>query len=218
MKIRFKSASKLDFTKLYPIISEEDYALLEGQHLVLTNNDYKKLKKDGYLDLNGLHIPSDTIIIDEVTLSEAQEKVLEAVEEKFIYSNDVVDVLMTGLETGKNVLLWGKGGHGKSEITELVFKTLYKEGIIKEMPFVQAFGDGLTEEKLFGGMNIKKYREEGLIEYLPEYSFMNHEIVVFEEIFDAPASVLLSLKDIMTSKKFRQGNEVFNIKTKIIIG
>lgn len=46
---------------------------------------------------------------------------------------------------------------------------------------------------------------------------MNHEVVVFEELFDAPSFILEQLKDILSSKVFRNGTQVFPIKTKLII-
>lgn len=91
-------------------------------------------------------------------------------------------------------------------------------GMISEKPFIQALGEGLTEEALFGGLEMKKFLDNGEYEYLVKNSFMNHEIVIFEEIFDAPAPILLSLKDIITSGYFRKGHQTFKIKTKMIIG
>tara|TARA_R110000772_G_scaffold57842_4_gene130926 strand:- start:3091 stop:4455 length:1365 start_codon:yes stop_codon:yes gene_type:complete len=218
MIIKFKNKKDIDFTKIFPVISEEDYSLLSDQELSISNEQVAKLNDNKFLNLAGYHISKELIIMSEMSFSSEQADVQRIVDEKYIFSEDVVDILFAGMESKKNVILWGRGGHGKSEITELVLKEMYDKGLITEEPFIQAFGDGLTEEKLFGGMDIKRYKAEGVIEYLPLNSFMNHEVVVFEEIFDAPASVLLSLKDIMTSKKFRQGSETFNIRTKIIIG
>lgn len=219
MKIRIKAKNEIDLTNIYPKINETEFDIIQDQYMHLNSAQYKKMLDSKFLDFAGFQISIDLIeTYEEESISEHHLAVQEAVDEKFIYANDVVDVLMAGLEVGKNIILWGRGGHGKSEITELVLDKLYELGFLKEPAFVQAFGDGLTEDKLFGGMNIKKFRDEGQVEYLPENSFMNHEVVVFEELFDAPPSVLLSLKDIMTSKRFRQGNETFNIRTKVFIG
>jgi len=46
---------------------------------------------------------------------------------------------------------------------------------------------------------------------------MNHEYVVFEELFDAPDFILEQLKDILSSGTFRNGGQTFEIKTKYII-
>jgi len=219
MVLEFLKTTEADLKRLFPVINYEDYRILQGQEVSVDPNTYKKFISNKFLQLGEFQIPEALIKIHKgEDLSEAQVKVQEIVSEKFIYSESVVDILMAGIEMGKNVLLYGRGGHGKSEITQLVLDTLKKEGFIESEPFVQAFGDGMTEDKLFGGMNIIKYREEGVLEFLPEYSFLNHEIVVFEEIFDAPPQVLLSLKDVMTSGYLRNGNQRFKAKTKVIIG
>lgn len=130
---------------------------------------------------------------------------------KFRHADDVATLLSLALNLNQNVMMYGPGGHGKSEMTEEFLKWAGLEA------YTMACGEGLSEEKLFGGVDMKKLTDEGKVEYLFENSFMNHEIVVFEELFDAPTSVLLSLKDILTSKRFRQGNQVHEIKTKTVI-
>jgi MoxR-like ATPase len=219
MKVTFKKIENVDLTKVFPVINQEDYSLIAGTKAIITKKEWDKIQKQGFYDVNGYQISKELIncSAEDSDLSQPHQEALDAVKDKFIYAEKPVDILFAGLEARKNVLLWGKGGHGKSEITDLVMDTMLKKGYLKKKPFVQVCGDGLTEEKLYGGMNIKKYKDEGVIEYLPENSFMNHEIVIFEEIFDAPASVLLGLKDIMTSGYFRQGNEIFKLKTKVFI-
>lgn len=83
-----------------------------------------------------------------------------------------------------------------------------------------ALGTGTNTDRLFGGTDLRHFIGEsadGRLEYLVENSFMNHEVVVFEELFDAPAFILEQLKDILSSKVFRNGTQVFPIKTKLII-
>jgi len=68
-----------------------------------------------------------------------------------------------------------------------------------------------------GGLDIKKFQEEGEIIYLLKNAFVSSEFVIFEELWDAFPSVLLILKDILTSGYVRIGNESFKIKTKMIV-
>ena len=130
--------------------------------------------------------------------------------EKFINYSKFAEAMELALVTGKNIMFYGKGGFAKTEMSRHV---LERNGVD---PFILSCGEGLTEEKLFGGVNLKKLKESGEIEYLLENSFMNSEYVIFEELFDAPTSVLLSLKDILTSKKFSQGKQRMEIKTKCV--
>ena len=130
---------------------------------------------------------------------------------KFVYMDKVRESLELSYFTGENLILFGPGGHGKSELVEWF---LENKG---HVPYIKTMGAGTTTEQLFGGIDLKKFNETGQLEFLVENSFMNHEYVVFEELMDAPDYILEQLKDILTSKKFRQGGQVFPIKTKLII-
>lgn len=129
----------------------------------------------------------------------------------FVFMEKSVNILNVGLTTGKNIVLYGPGGHGKSELT---LSFLRERGI---EPYVITMGTGMTTDRLFGGLDIPTFEKTGKIEYLVENSFMNHEYVVFEEMFDAPDFILEQLKDILSSKTFRNGTQVYPIKTKFIV-
>ena len=137
-----------------------------------------------------------------------QEKPLTA---SFVYMENVADILKTGYATGKNVILFGPGGFGKSEYSEAFFN---EKGID---PYIFTMGSGTTTDRLFGGLDIPTFNSTGKIEYLIENSFMNHEYVIFEELFDAPDFILEQLKDILSSGMFRNGSQKFEIKTKLIV-
>jgi len=134
--------------------------------------------------------------------------------EKFVYAEEVANILEIGFLTKKNIFLYGRGGHAKSEIINEFLKYIDKNG---QETFVQACGEGMTEDKMFGGIDMKKFQRTGEIEYLVENSFMNKKYVVFEELLDSRMNVLLSLKDILTSGIFRQGKQQFKIRTELVI-
>jgi hypothetical protein len=146
----------------------------------------------------------------QITESKFQE-VKSQISSRFAYSEDVAEMLYTAMQCGEHCVMFGPGGHGKSEMSIEFFNSLGIE------PFVQALGPGTTTEQLLGGMDMQLFNTTGKIEYLVEHSFMNHEYVVFEEAFDAPVYVLTTLKDILTSKCLRNGSQVFPIKTKMIV-
>lgn len=132
--------------------------------------------------------------------------------DNYVFMDKTFNVLETGIKTGKNVVLYGPGGHGKSEYA---LEYLYEKNIA---PYVITMGKGMTADRLFGGINVKEYDFSGKIEYLVENSFMNHEYVIFEEMMDSPDYILEQLKDILSSGQFRNGTQVFDIKCKFIIG
>lgn len=154
----------------------------------------------------------------EVVLGqENTQQHLEHIEEQhpldsFVYMDDTIKLLDIGFKTDRNVLLFGPGGHGKSDLIIEVLKT---KGI--QDPYVMTMGTGTTTDRLFGGLDLKAFNASGKIEYFVENSFMNYEYVVFEELFDAPDFILEQLKDILSSKVFRNGTQTFPIKTKMII-
>ena len=145
------------------------------------------------------------------TMKATKNAVKNPVAEKFVFMDKTVSVLNVGFSTAKNVILYGPGGHGKSEIT---LDFLKAKGID---PFIQTMGTGMTTDRLFGGLNIPTFEQTGKIEYLVENSFMNSEYVIFEELFDAPDFILEQLKDILSSGVFRNGTQIFPINTKFII-
>jgi MoxR-like ATPase len=162
---------------------------------------------------------------------------------KFVYTDHVFKGLELAQKSGENIILWGMGGFGKSEIVNKYFRDL---GVI---PYVKSLGSGTTIDALLGGVDLGLFshgiidhkatalakkealdagldindvqpiyiKKPGAIEYLIENSFMNHEYVVFEEALDAPDFVLEALKDILTSKEFRNGTQRFPLKTKMIV-
>ena len=219
MKIKFKNVSSdLDFSKIFPVIDKDDYALVAGRELVIEDSVGESIKSKGFLNLGEITISLSLIdFINVQGISIEQEEVLSKINETTINQEDLVDIIFKGVELRKNVLLYGKGGHNKSEGTIAVLNQMKDKGIIDSEPFVMTFGDGLTEEALFGGMDMKKFSEHGIIEYLVNNSFLDHEIVVIEELFDGPPQVLLALKDVLTSGYLRKGNQKYKSKVKTII-
>lgn len=131
--------------------------------------------------------------------------------DKYVFMNKTLQVLEVGLKTEKNVILYGPGGHGKSDLS---LEFLYAQGI---NPYVFTMGTGTTTDRLFGGMDIQEFERSGKIHYLCDNSFMNHEHVIFEEMMDGPDYILEQLKDIISSGFFRNGTQVYPIKTRFII-
>lgn len=142
------------------------------------------------------------------------EKTVNTILEKgFVFTQEIASLLALGFTGKQNIIVFGPGGHGKSEMIKAVVDGLgYSEDV-----FYQFFGEGMDESRLFGGLNFKKLEEEKVLEYYPEKSFLNSKVVVFEELFDAPASVLLALKDVLTARELRNGSQRFLMKTEIII-
>jgi MoxR-like ATPase len=140
--------------------------------------------------------------------------VYETLSKKFVNVRAVSDLFKQSISTNMNMIMFGRGGFGKSEMCDELFNVPE----LRDRVFIKSLSEATTEEDLFGGVNIKKMTDTGVIEYNVEDSFANSEIVIFEEIFDANPRVLAALKDTLTAKEVRNGKQRFKIKTKLIIG
>ena len=172
------------------------------------------IKEEEPVDLLNVleHINQNSLITKKKTkMRKAAKITVENTTQKFVFMDKTINILNVGLSTGKNVVLYGPGGHGKSEIT---LDFLKSRGI---NPYIITMGTGMTTDRLFGGLDIPTFEKTGKIEYLVDNSFMNHEYVIFEELFDAPDFILEQLKDILSSGTFRNGTQIYDIKTKFII-
>lgn len=134
-------------------------------------------------------------------------------ERDFIFSYELARAIALAISSGKNLLLWGPAGHGKSEMVMAALEQIASEDAI----FVQSFGEGMDEATLWGGLDFRALEADKVLRYFPDNSFLAREYAVFEELFDAPASVLLALKDTLTARKLRKGSQNFAMKTKVVI-
>lgn len=141
------------------------------------------------------------------------QKISTILTSMFVFVEEIARVLSLAFAGKKNVIIFGPAGHGKSEMVQAIIDGLE----LKDETFYQFFGEGMDESRLFGGLNFKKLEDEKILEYFPEKSFLNSRVAVFEELFDAPASVLLALKDVLTAKELRNGSQRFKMRTEIII-
>lgn len=142
------------------------------------------------------------------------EIIKKILDKDFIMMNAPSEALAAALKTEQNVIFYGRGGYGKSEM----IKTLFSNDLLKDKVFIKSLNESTSEEDLFGGIKMKELMDNGSILYKTENSFINYPIVVFEEMLDADITVLAALKDALSSKEIRNGVQREKVKTKIVIG
>ena len=171
------------------------------------------IKEEEQVDLLDVlkQINQNSLITKKTKMRKSAKITVENTTQKFVFMDKTINILNVGLSTNKNVVLYGPGGHGKSEITLDFLKSRNID------PYIITMGTGMTTDRLFGGLDIPTFEKTGKIEYLVDNSFMNHEYVIFEELFDAPDFILEQLKDILSSGTFRNGTQIYDIKTKFIV-
>lgn len=119
MKIEFKRVNTVDLKKVFPVINQEDYNLIAGNSLIISDKDYEKIQKSGSFKVGPYEISKDLIQIAKgESYDPVQQDIFQEIEKKYVYSDKFVDVMFKGIQLEKNILLFGRGGHG----SDLVFK------------------------------------------------------------------------------------------------
>lgn len=184
-----------------------------------------------------------------LTSTQVEDGIRGILEEKFVKVDEIASLVTSAFMGNKNAIIFGPAGHGKSQIMEYITNATIqkkcgkttdgecaephictafdKDGnlVDENAPclvsdvFVQSFGEGMDEAKLWGGVDMKKLQDPDnpRLEYAPQFSFLNYSFAIFEEIFDAPTNVLLALKDTLTAREFRNGYQRYPMKTRCII-
>jgi hypothetical protein len=136
-----------------------------------------------------------------------------------LYKFNTAQFLAYAWNSRENIIMYGPGGYGKSQAAVMFHDFLKEKGKVEKesKPYIMSFGQGMTEERLLGGLDVKKFQDEGEIVYHLKHAFVSHEMVIFEEIWDAFPAVLLILKDILQSGEVRMGNQRMKIKTKLVV-
>lgn len=155
------------------------------------------------------------VVIPEIQIEarDLAKRIKEILAPDFIFYDKFADVLALALASKRNVWFYGDGGYGKSTMVEAAFKGL---GLL-DRTFIQSFGQGMTPEKLVGNLDIKELNDNGKFRYNIDESFLVHEFAIFEEMPDAALPVLFQLKDTLERKKFRDGVQSVDMKTKTIV-
>lgn len=139
-------------------------------------------------------------------------RICTILETRFIFYEHVAQVMSIALAKRKNAWFHGPGGYGKSEMVEAVIAGL---GLMDDT-FIQAFGQGMTPDKILGDIDLKEMRQNDRLRYKTEESFINKKYAVFEELPDAALPVLFILKDPLARKKLRYGSQQEQLLTESI--
>jgi len=199
-------------------IKGDDVAVVLTADEIASMATHKVVMRDGKMVMEDKHEEEDIVSqtsqpkknMGGVKVERAFRNILD---ERFIKTDDVASILSVAIQGNKNVILYGPAGHGKSEMVTHLCNAVYG----KEHVFVQSFGEGMDESQLWGGIDFKHLEQEKVLQYAPQRSFLNYRLAIFEEIFDAPAFVLLSLKDALTARELRKGEQTFKMRTECII-
>jgi hypothetical protein len=151
-----------------------------------------------------------------------KSKINDILQNKFVFTDPIADIIASAIYSKQNVILYGPGGHGKSEMVEAVLEGLglwNRNNPVNSSTLVQSFGEGLTEDALWGGIDFRKLNSATDPEmwFNVENSFLKYPVAVFEELFDAPAFCLLPLKHTLQAGFLAKNGKSYPMQTELII-
>ena len=136
--------------------------------------------------------------IKDKVFSFGLENLKNEVSKKFINMDNVVETLFISLCLGKNCILFGKGGYGKSALVK------YISNILDIPLYTKNCNSGTTIEHILGIPDMDLLKNHSILKYAWQNTIFSKEgIAVFEEMLDARGDVLSCLKDIITEGGLR---------------
>jgi hypothetical protein len=132
---------------------------------------------------------------------------------KYVASDEIANFFQTCFVNRMNGIVWGPGGFGKSNM----IKDIITELKLKDKTFITSFGEGTTEASLWGDYDFEALNNDGKVLFNVENSFLKYPIVIFEELLDAPPSVLTALKNTLQERELQKGTQTCKMETIAII-
>jgi len=107
------------------------------------------------------------------------------------------------LLTKEHLLLNGPAGTGKSYFAKNVFALINGDSKLFSIHLTKF----MSEELLFGPIDIKKLREDSIIEYNTKNSALEANFLYLDEFFDASDVLLRSMLEVLNEREWRRGNQ-----------
>jgi MoxR-like ATPase len=149
-------------------------------------------------------VPSPSVDVSAIAMRLKDEL------DKYVVGNeDVKTAAITGLLTGFPTLLIGDPGTAKTYTIEILSKMI--AGIKPEELFIVLAHEAMTPEDIFGNVNLKKLREEGVLEYITEGFLPSAKLIFIDEIFKSNKVLAESLFRAINEKKFRNGSKEISL-------
>jgi len=154
-------------------------------------------------------VKSSEISLSSVDVSTIARRLKDELDKYVIGNEDVKTAVIVGLLTGFPTLLIGDPGTAKTYTIELLSRMI---GDIKpEELFIVLAHEAMTPEDIFGNVNLKKLREEGVLEYITEGFLPSAKLVFIDEIFKSNKVLAESLFRAINEKKFRNGSKEISL-------
>lgn len=143
--------------------------------------------------------------IEDIQVLEATKRfqgVFESLKELFLEREELIEQIKLALICRAHLLIFGPTGTAKTEITNAVFAA-----INSAETFSIGFSKFMSEERLFGTLNPKKMREEGVLEHNITGSILTARLANLREFFDANEPLLRATLDVLNERRFERGTQ-----------
>lgn len=148
------------------------------------------------------------ISLDELQAAVSRiRKYFDGFKKIYVGRDHTIDLVMYAILQKMHTLFFGVPGTAKTALPTSIFNGIEHEGTTFEVQMT-AF---MAEDAIFGPYNIKRMREEGILEHntagmLPEAGF-----AILDEILDANPAVLRSLLSSLNERRMMKGRQVLDI-------
>lgn len=129
-------------------------------------------------------------------------KLTGAIQAGFVNRPHESTAIAYALALGEHVLLEGPPGTAKSLMAQYAF-ALIDGGRV----FWLAMSKTTPEEAVFGGYDMTRLREEGILWHRTADSALEAEFIFFDELFDANDHLLRSLLTLLNERRFFKGSQ-----------
>ena len=136
---------------------------------------------------------------------------------KFVQYEQTVTLLYKGWLNNHHVILYGRGGFGKSEMVSAFFEYIQAcvEDVGFDKPTVGLLDAGkCSTSKLWGGYHPEQLPNEY---YRLEHSWISYDYFIFEELFDAYLAALQTMKQTMTSKRYTSPFQDMAVRNQFLV-
>ena len=119
---------------------------------------------------------------------------------RFVCRDDEIKALWYALVLRQHVVLTGQPGTAKSLLAATFFRhiegvNVFRTQLMKEM----------TGDYVFGPMNIKRYKDDGVVEYNTQGMLPDCDVAFLDEFFDANDNVLRAMLECLNERTFSIG-------------
>ena len=139
------------------------------------------------------------------------QNIRDALKNNFRERNDVVDAMMVGLISKRNVFLLGAPGTAKSAVSDALCKA------IGGRYFSHLMGKLTTADEIFGSVDIKALKD-GRFERNTANMLPDAHLAFLDEVFKSSSAVLNSTLTLMNERTYNNGGRLVKSDLQLVIG